>query len=68
MLEREIFVGKLFAVNRLAARPVALCEVAALTHETGNDAVEFGALEAIALRTYAKRSKILARLWNNSVI
>merc|ERR1719244_175633 len=42
----EVFVGKLVAVDGLAAGAVAAGEVASLAHEAGDDAVEGGALVA----------------------
>jgi hypothetical protein len=40
----EVLVGKLCAVDALAASPVVIGEVASLQHEARNDAVEAGAL------------------------
>ena len=42
--ERKVLVREFRAVNRLAAGPCPLREVAALQHEVGDDAVEDGAL------------------------
>merc|ERR1719171_2457264 len=44
VLELEVLVGELLAVDGLAARAVAPREVAALEHEVRDDAVELGAL------------------------
>lgn len=40
MLEVEVLIVELAAVDRYAASSIASQEVAALTHEAGNDAVE----------------------------
>lgn len=44
MLELEVLILELLAVDRLAAGAVSICEVPALAHETWDDAVERGAL------------------------
>mmetsp|Transcript_62884 Transcript_62884/g.167224 ORF Transcript_62884/g.167224 Transcript_62884/m.167224 type:complete len:247 (+) Transcript_62884:167-907(+) len=69
VLEREVLVGKLGAVDRLAARAVAPGEVTALAHELRNHAVERRALEvqrlarlAHALLAGAERAEVLGRL------
>ena len=43
VLELKVFILKLLPVYALAACAVALCKVAALTHEAFDDAVEYGA-------------------------
>merc|ERR1719162_416995 len=45
MLELEVLVVELRAVDALPARAVAAREVAPLDHEVGDDAVELAALE-----------------------
>ena len=59
MLELEVLVGELGAVDGLAAGAVVVGEVAALAHEVGDDAVEGGALEAEALLAGAERAEVL---------
>jgi len=44
VLQLKIFIGELRAIDRLAAGAVAASEVAALAHETRNDAVELRSL------------------------
>jgi len=63
--ESEVFIGELIAVNGLSAGPVVASEVAALTHETGNDAVEGTALEGelSALLAGAECTEVLSGLW-----
>merc|ERR1719189_876520 len=45
VLEREVLVGELVAVDRLAARAVASREVPSLAHEVGDDTMERATLE-----------------------
>eukprot|EP00307_Rebecca_sp_RCC1486_P013867 CAMPEP_0119434854 /NCGR_PEP_ID=MMETSP1335-20130426/50874_1 /TAXON_ID=259385 /ORGANISM="Chrysoculter rhomboideus, Strain RCC1486" /LENGTH=339 /DNA_ID=CAMNT_0007460711 /DNA_START=238 /DNA_END=1258 /DNA_ORIENTATION=- len=45
VLELEVLIGELLAVDRLAARAVAFREVATLAHEVGDHTVEGRALE-----------------------
>ena len=44
MLELEVLIGKLFAVDALATGSVVVGEVASLQHEAWDHAVEAGAL------------------------
>lgn len=62
MLELEVLVGKLGAVDGLAARAVVVGEVAALDHELLDDAVEARALVAEALLAGCERAEVLRRL------
>ena len=69
VLELEVLVRELGAVDALAARAVAGREVAALQHELRDDAVEGAALEvqrlaglADALLARAQRAEVLGRL------
>ena len=59
VLEVEVFVRELGAVDGLAAGAVVVGEVASLAHEVGDDAVEGGALEAEALLAGAERAEVL---------
>ena len=59
VLELEVLVGELGAVDGLAAGAVVVGEVATLAHEVGDDAVEGGALEAEALLAGAERAEVL---------
>uniref|UniRef100_A0A1B0B9Q7 Uncharacterized protein n=1 Tax=Glossina palpalis gambiensis TaxID=67801 RepID=A0A1B0B9Q7_9MUSC len=43
MLQSEIFISEFVAINRFAAGAIVICEIAALAHEIGNDAMEGGA-------------------------
>merc|ERR1740138_783017 len=69
VLELEVLVLELFAVDGFAASAGAVGEVAALEHELRDDAVELGALVgkrlaglAHALLARAERSEVLNRL------
>ena len=55
VLQLEVLVGELLAVDALAAGAVVVREVAALQHEVGNHAVERAALIAVAFLHCAKR-------------
>jgi len=65
VLKLEVFVGKLFAVDGLAAGAVVVGEVATLAHEVRNDPVKATALEAEPLLTGAQGTEILSRLGDN---
>mmetsp|Transcript_88547 Transcript_88547/g.234201 ORF Transcript_88547/g.234201 Transcript_88547/m.234201 type:complete len:216 (-) Transcript_88547:29-676(-) len=54
VLEREVLVRELAAIDGLTARAVASSEVAALAHEVWDDAVEGAALEVQGLARLAR--------------
>lgn len=58
VLQGEVLVGELGAVDRLAAGAVVVGEVAALAHEVRDDAVERRALVPEALLSCAERAEI----------
>ena len=58
----EVFVCELGAVDGFSASAVASCEIAALAHEAGNDAVEAAAFETEALFTSAESAEVLGGL------
>ena len=60
--ELEVLVCEFFAIDGLAARPVATREVTALQHKVRDDAVELRARIAKALFTRAQRAEILGGL------
>jgi len=62
VLEVEVLVGKLLAVDGLPAGAVAVREVTALEHELRDDAVELGVLVAVALLAGAQGAEVLGRL------
>lgn len=75
MLDLEILILKLGAVDALTTRPIAGCEVAALDHELLDHAVEKGALVvqwlagfALALFTGTEGAKVLCRLGDDIVV
>ena len=59
MLELEVLVGELLAVDALAASTVALGEVTALKHECLDHTVEARALVAVALLASAQGTEVL---------
>ena len=62
VLELEVLVGELGAVDRLAAGAVVVGEIAPLAHEVGDDAVEASCLEAETLFAGAEGAEVLGRL------
>merc|ERR1711865_1257729 len=62
VLEGEVLVLELGAVDGLAAGTVVVGEVTALAHEVGDDTVEGGALEAEALLAGAQDAEVLRGL------
>ena len=73
VLDSEGFVGKLLAVNALAARSVAICKVSSLAHEARNDSVERAAFVMQGLASLAdtlvagaQRSEVLHRFWTHA--
>lgn len=73
VLELEVFVSKLFAVDGFTASASAVGEVTALEHELWDDSVELGALEAewLSLLAHtllagAECTEVLDCLWNSS--
>mmetsp|Transcript_60462 Transcript_60462/g.129689 ORF Transcript_60462/g.129689 Transcript_60462/m.129689 type:complete len:223 (-) Transcript_60462:13-681(-) len=75
VLQREVLVGELLAVDALTASAVAPGEVPSLDHEVGDDAVELAALvvkrmagRGLALVTRAKANKVVYRLWHGIAV
>ena len=62
MLQLEVLIFKLLAVDASAAGAVAVREVTTLDHEAGDDAVEGASLVAVALLAGAQRAKVRTRL------
>lgn len=58
MLELEVLVSELLAVDGLAAGTVAAGKVTTLAHEVGDDAVEGAALVAEALLAGAQSTEV----------
>lgn len=65
VLQGEVLVLEFVAVDGLATSAVVVGEVSALAHEVGDDAVECGALVAVAFLAGAQGAEVLARLWND---
>jgi hypothetical protein len=62
VLQLEVLIGELVAVNGLAASAVALGKVTALDHEVLDDTVEGRALVTKALLASSKSSEVLGSL------
>jgi len=63
VLEGEVLVSELLAIDRSATSAVASSEVTTLAHEVWNDSVELGANESAAnLGLNAKSSEVLSSL------
>lgn len=62
VLEGEVLVLKLVAVDGLSSGAVVVREITTLAHEVGDDAVECGALVSVALLAGAQCAKVLACL------
>jgi len=65
VLESEVFIGKLSAIDGLSAGAVMVGEVAALTHEVRDHPMECRALEAEALLSRTQRPEVFGRLWGD---
>lgn len=62
VLQLEVLIRELVAVDALAASAVALGEVTALDHELLDNTVEVGALVAVALLAGSKGTEVLSSL------
>lgn len=67
MLQLEVLIGELLAVDGLAAGAIATGEVTALKHELRDDTVEFGALVSKTLLASAESTEILSCLGDDVV-
>jgi len=65
VLQLEVLVLELGAVDGLASGAVAGGEVTSLAHEVGDHTVEGGALEAEPLLAGAESTEVLGSLWDN---
>ena len=62
VLQLEVLIRELVAVDALAASAVALGEVTTLDHELLDNTVEAGALVAVALLAGSKGTEVLSSL------
>lgn len=67
VLQLEVLVGELLAVDGLATGAVATSEVTTLKHEVGDDAVEGRALVAEALLAGAESAEVGGGLGDNVI-
>lgn len=65
VLQGEVLVLELVAVDGLATGAVVVGEVATLAHEVGDDTVEGGALVAEALLACAQSPEVFGGLWHH---
>ncbi len=72
VLQLEVLILEFGSVNGLSATSVTESEVTALSHEAGNDSVEFGALEverlarvAYTFLASAQCSEVFGGFWND---
>jgi len=63
VLQLEVLIPELGAVNGLAAGSVEICKVAALAHKLGDHAMEDGPLIAESLLSSAQRAKVFGGFW-----
>ncbi|KAK6539314.1 hypothetical protein TWF694_009548 [Orbilia ellipsospora] len=68
VLDLEVLIGELLAVDGLATGAIALGEVTALKHELGDDTVESGALVAEAVLLSAELTEVLSGSWDDVVV
>ena len=67
VLQTEVLVLKLVAVDRLSSGSISSGEVSSLTHEVGDDTVEAGALVAEALLSSAQGTEVLGSLGDHVI-
>ena len=61
MLQVEVLIFKLGAIDALAASAILVGEVTALAHEIRDDTMEYGALEAISFLASTQSTEVLWR-------
>lgn len=65
VLQGEVLVLEFVTVDGFSTGAIVVCEVTTLAHEVGDDAVECGALVAIAFLAGAQSAEVFACLWND---
>jgi hypothetical protein len=60
VLQREVLVLELVSIDGLSASAIVVGEVTTLAHEVGNDTVEGGGLEAVALLAGAQGAEVFS--------
>lgn len=65
VLQAEVLIGELVAVDGLASSAVVVGEIASLAHEVWNDAMETGSLVAETLLAGAQSTEIFGGLRHN---
>lgn len=64
VLQGEVLILELVAVDGLATSSVVVGEIAALAHEVGDDTVESGAFVSESLLAGAQCSEVFTRFWS----
>ena len=67
VLQDEVLVGELLAVDGLATSAIVVCEVTSLQHEVGDHSVEGGPLVTEALLAGAQGAEVFTSLWGNII-
>ena len=67
VLQTEVLVLKLVAVDRLSSGSISSGEVSPLAHEVGDDAVEAGSLVAESLLSSAEGTEVLRSLGDHVI-
>jgi len=62
MFQGKVFISEFFSVNGFSSGSISPCEVAALKHKLGDDAVELTTLISESLLAGAEGAKVLRRL------
>ena len=67
VLQTEVLVLKLIAVDGLPSSSISVGEVSSLTHEVGDDTMEAGALVAESLLAGAEGTEVLSSLGDHVI-
>lgn len=65
MLKGEVLIFEFVSVDGFSTSAVMVGEITSLTHEVGDDTVECGGFESIALLAGAQSAEVLASLGND---
>lgn len=68
VLELEVLIRELLAIDRLAARAIAASKVTTLNHKVLDDTVEVGALVSVALLASGQSTEVLNSLGNSLAV
>jgi len=65
MLQLKVFIFELVSVDWFSTSSVVVCEVTTLTHEVGDDPVEWRSLESETLLSGTETTEVFCCLWDN---